>query len=397
LSKSIYRKLLTFGFPFEVLNRDLKLLFASNLAGSFGDGLFAYLLPYYMKENLKASPVEIGGLYALINLTAASTLFVAGAFADRYDRKKIMIAGWISWIPAPLIFSIAENWVQMLPGIILWSFWFSGPTSTAYIITAADKSRLTLTFTTISAAWSLGYIFSPAVGGYLAGTVGMHIVFYLSFIFYALASLILVFISSQHAEGYTQRSPEERHSFFKLLKTRKLFKLSIFFAAMAFLSMMFRPFIPQFLADVYHYGDFEIGVLGSVSFLGSAVLGILLGKLGDKHGKSYIIVTSMVLCSISTILLLLFGNFYILLIVSFLAGCFYITWSLMSAIVAPLAPDSIRARWISIPQTFSMFSAFMAPYIGGVLYDASPYHPFLVAIVGTLVLALLALTRVFEK
>jgi hypothetical protein len=44
-----------------------------------------------------------------------------------------------------------------------------------------------------------------------------------------------------------------------------------------------------------------------------------------------------------------------------------------------------------------MFSAFMAPYIGGVLYDASPYHPFLVAIVGTLVLALLALTRVLEK
>ena len=183
MSKGIYRKLLTFGFPFEVLNRDLKLLFASNLAGSFGDGLFAYLLPYYMKENLKASPVEIGGLYALINLTAALTLFAAGTFADKYDRKKIMIAGWIAWIPAPLIFSLAENWVQMLPGIILWSFWLSGPTSTAYIITAADKSKLTLTFTTISAAWSFGYIFSPAVGGYLAGTVGMRIVFYLSFIF----------------------------------------------------------------------------------------------------------------------------------------------------------------------------------------------------------------------
>ena len=68
-------KILKFGFPFEVLNKDLRLIFTSNLIGSFGDGLYAYLLPYYMSKNLNASSVEIGILYAVVSLVAALTLF----------------------------------------------------------------------------------------------------------------------------------------------------------------------------------------------------------------------------------------------------------------------------------------------------------------------------------
>ena len=390
-------KILKFGFPFEVLNRDLRLIFTSNLIGSFGDGLYAYLLPYYMSKNLNASSVEIGILYAVVSLVAALTLFLAGMLADRYDRKKIMIAGWIAWLPAPLIFAFAGNWLQMLPGMVLWGVWLGGPTGTAYIVTAADKSRLTLTFTAISAAWSFGYIFSPALGGFLAGAIGMQIVFYSASILYALAGIILIFISSQQAAGYTQRSLEEHYSFFKLLRTRKLLMLSIFFASIMFFLMMFRPFVPKFLGDIYHFGDFEIGVLGSVSFLGSAVLGILLGRVGDKWKKSYALSVSMALCSVSLILLMLFGNFLILIAVFFLAGGSYITWSLMSAIIGPLAPESIRARWVSIPQTVTMFSSFIAPYIGGILYGVSPYYPFIVATVATLFLALLTTTYVFEE
>lgn len=58
------------------------------MTGAFGDGLYAYILPYYMAKNLNASSVEIGILYAIVSLVAALTLSVAGMFADRYDRKK---------------------------------------------------------------------------------------------------------------------------------------------------------------------------------------------------------------------------------------------------------------------------------------------------------------------
>jgi len=397
MSRKGYEKILIWSFPFEVLNRDLKLIFVSNLTGAFGDGLYAYILPYYMAKNLNASSVEIGILYAIVSLVAALTLSVAGMFADRYDRKKIMIAGWIAWMPAPLIFSLAGNWLQMLPGMVLWGFWLGGPTGTAYIVTAADRSRLTVTFTAMSAAWSFGYIFSPALGGFLATAIGMRFVFYLGFIFYALAGFTLIFIRSQKAVDSTQKTSKENYSFFKLLRTEKLLKLSIFFASMMFFLMMFRPFIPEFLSDKYHYGDFEIGVLGSFSFFGSAILGILLGRLGDRWKKSYALAASMVVCSLTLILLLLSGDFRILIITFFFAGGSYITWSLMSAVIGPMAPEAIRARWISVPQTVSMLSSFIAPYVGGVLYGASPYYPFIIAIVATSILAPLSLSKLFEK
>jgi len=380
-----------------VFNRDLKLILTCNVIGSFGDGLYSYLLPVYMRETLGADPVQIGILYAVTNLFAALTLLLAGKLADRYDRKKIMIAGWLAWLPAPLIFSFARDWLQMLPGMVMWGFWLGSPTTTAYVITAADKQKLTLTFTTISAGWSMGYIFSPAVGGYLSGTMGMQFVFYLAFIFYALASLTLFFIRSQRASQSTQQTSEERTSFFKLLRTGKLLRLSVFFASIMFVLMMFRPFVAQFLADVYRYGDFEIGIFGSVAFLSSAVLGVLLGRLGDRSRKSYALALSMILCSLSLVPLLLFANFYILIAAFFIAGGSYITWSLMSAIVGPLAPESCRARWVSIPQTVSMFSSIVAPYVGGFLYDVSPYYPFIVGVVATLVFALLASTRLLDE
>jgi len=383
-----YLRILKWSFPFGILTRDLKLIFASNLIGSFGDGLYSYLLPYYIAESLNATSVEIGILYAVVSLVAALTLFLAGMFADKYDRKKIMIAGWIAWMPVPLIFSFARNWLQMLPGMILWGFWLGGPTSTAYIVTTADKNRLTLTFTVMSAAWSFGYLFSPALGGFLAETIGMQFVLSLAFIFYTIASFVLVFISSQRARESEQTNSKENHHLLKLLRDKKLIKFSVFFASLMFFLMMFRPFVPKFLADKYQYGDFEIGILGSILFFGSAVLGILLGKLGDKRKKSYALSTSLMLCSLSLVLLLLSGNFYILIITFFITGGSYITWSLMSAIIGPTAPESIRAKWIAIPQTIAMFSSFIAPYIGGVLYSASEYYPFIIAIVATLALAL---------
>jgi len=164
-----------------------------------------------------------------------------------------------------------------------------------------------------------------------------------------------------------------------------------------FVIMMFRPFVPQFIADAHHYRDFEIGILGSISFFSSAVLGIMLGKMADKWKKAYAIAASLFLCSMSIAIMLLFGEFSILVIAFFITGGSYLTWSLMGAVVGPLAPECIRARWISIPQTVSMFGSIVAPYIGGALYDISPYYPFLIAASATFFLGLLSLTGILEQ
>ena len=373
----------------SMLNRDLKLVFTSNVVGSFGDGLFAYLLPVYMRNVLGTEPIQIGILYALMVLAAALTLLISGMLADTYDRKKIMVAGWLAWLPAPLVFAFARNWIEMIPGMVLWGFWLGQPAGSAYVVTSAEKSRLTSTFTIMSAGWSLGYIFSPAVGGFLAGTVGMKTVFYLAFIFYGSACFTLSFIRSQYA-NHEQDASEKEYSFLNLLRNRKLLSLSVFFAMLMFIIMMFRNFVPTYLADVYKSTDFEIGVLGSILFTSSAVLGILLGRLGDIKRKSYPLAISLIFCAAAMVLMLWSGNFGILVVSFVFNGGSYITWSMLSAIVGPTAPESCRARWIAVPQTLCMFASFAAPYVGGFLYAASPQYPFICVIVAMPIFALLS-------
>lgn len=390
-------KFLKSSFPFWMLKRDLRLIFVSRFVGSFGDGLYSYLLPRYITENLAAGSVEVGILYAILNLVAALTLFLAGMVADKYDRKKIMVLGWVIWMPAPIIFSLAENWLQMLPGMILYGFWIGGPTVTAYIIITADRGKLTLTFTTLSVAWSMGYTFAPALGGYLSESVGMGNVFYLAFVLYTLAAVSLCFVRSQYSRGRNQFPLEEKLSFHKILKTRKLLSLSLFFALIFFVLMLSRPFLPQFLGEIYKLNDFEIGVLGSISFFGASVLATLLGKIGDRWGKAYAVAISMLLCCFSISLIILSDKIPVLLPAFFLIGGSYTTWSLMGALMGNLAPEAMQARWISIPQTIAILASFTAPYIGGTLYSVSPYYPFIVAIVTTPLIAIISLTSLLES
>ncbi len=348
-----------------------------------------------MGNQLLLSPIQIGILYAMLALASALTLLISGKLSDRYDRRKIMLAGWIAWLPAPLIFAFARNFVEMIPGMVMWGFWLGQPASSAYIVTSSDKGSLTSTFTMISAGWSLGYALSPATGGLLVTAAGMRMVFYVAFVFYASACFTLSFVSSQHA-NHDQAIDEKKYSFSKLVKNKQLLSLSVFFAAVMFITMMFRNFIPIYVKAAYGLTDFEIGFLGSLLFASSAVLGILLGKLGDVKRKVYPVALSLILGAVALAMMILSGNLAILALSFIINGASYLTWSMLSAVVGPMAPESCRARWIAVPQTICMFVSFAAPYVGGFLYSASENYPFIAAAIMMPILALLSLKTLRE-
>ena len=392
MSRVKYGNILSFKFLSGALNRDLKLLFVATFVGAFGDGLYFYILPLYVRE-LGANPVEVGAFFSVMLLAAAFTPLLGGYLADKYNLKKAMIAGWLVWMPVPIIFSLAENWVQLLPGSVLYGFWIGQPAFSAYIASSAEKEKMTLTFTILSSSWSLGYIFSPALGAYLSDAVGIRWVFYLTFILYGTCTSILFLISSQGVATQTSQLSSTATSFGR----KKLLVWSAFFAVIVFFVLLVRPLVPQILKDEFHLTDSLVGILGSITFLGSGVLGICLGRIGDKWKKAGAISVCMILCSVSAIILVLFNNFFALSLASFLMGASYNILSLIGAVISPIAPETSRARWISVPLSASMFAAFLAPYLGGLVYASSPFNPFLVFIVATALLSVLALTKLFDE
>ncbi len=368
---------------FESLSRDLRLLFVSNLVGSFGDGLYAYLLPVYIQTALHADPVDVGVLYTILTLSAALTPIPGGYLAERYDWKKIMIFAWVLWLPIPLMISLATHWTMLFPAMLLYGCFISGPSTTAYIASTARKDRMNLTFTLISSAWWMGYIFSPSIGGYLATKVGMKVVFYMAFVFYTAATLVLLFIKSQRKETERQLKVEESKV---SVDMKTILGWMVLFALIMFFNVLMRPFVPTFLKDIYRFDEFTIGVLGSFTFAGSAVLGILVGRLGDKFGNKVALAVCLVFTIFSLSVFQFTSNFALLVPLFFLMGTNYTPWALMNATISSLSPESLRGRWVAISQTASMLAAFFAPYLGGTLYDISPNYPFIVTVTGISIL-----------
>jgi MFS family permease len=383
--------------PFHSLNRDLKILFVSNIFASFGDGLTIYLLPLFIR-NLGASPENVGFLYSILVISSAITIIPGGFLADRYDRKKILVLAWAIWLPVPLFFVFATHWTQLFLAMFLYGVLFSGPASSAYIIGRAEKSKVTSTFTMLASAWGIGYTFAPTVAGYLAETVGVQTVFFLTTIFYLVTTIATTQISSQHPQETefsveTEKTATETVDF----KRWKIFFLSALFAAAMFvLSLMF-PLVPQFLEDVYKYNTAQIGILGSFTYLGGSTLSLVVGKIGDKYGKTTCISVSMFSVAVALSIFILTNNFAVLIFASFLRGASFPMWAFVGATVGSITPTASRARWISVVQTIVQVVSILAPYVGGVLYVSSPQAPFLITIVASFLLAFIALAKPFKE
>jgi len=381
--------------PPGTLNQDLKLICLSNFIGAFGDGLFVYSLPLYIRS-LHASPADVGLLYSLLGLSSALTIILGGFLADRFDRKKVMILGWLVWVPVPLMMAAAMHWSQLVLPMAMYGFFLSGPATSAYVATFANRERITVTFAAISASWSVGYIFSPGLGGYMATIIGMQPVFFLAFILYSTATGLIFFIRSQHA----RKLPEVSVSTSLALdpsRVRKIIVLSVFFAVAMFLVAMVRPLVVQFQEEVFGLDRFFIGVLGSLTFLGWALLSIAFGRIGDRWTKMLAVALSMVVSSFSFWVLTAYNNFVVLSLASFLNGASYLLWYLMNASVGVIPPEASRGRWISLSQVTVTLTIFVAPYLGGVLYETNVHTPFYLVIVASPVLAVLAFAKPFKQ
>ncbi len=390
-----YRRILAYGVPFGALTRDVWLICLSCVIGAFGEGLYFWVFPLYIRE-LHADYVQLGLVYSVLLGVSALLGLAGGLLADRCDRKKLLLLGWMLWIFAPLIYSFAVVWPQLIPGAVCWGASnISGPAISAYVITAVtDKKRVASVVTFVFSTFTFSYIFAPAVGGYLATIVGMRLVLYLSTLFIVVSTCVFFFIDSQHplknkAEGNSALVSTERRPLL-----RKLLLWSCFFALMTFFLSLARNFVPVFLSEQVSLSEFHVGLFGSVNFAGMTFVGIAMGRLGDRWRKSGAISICLLLFIVSMVPMLLVRNPTVLLLLAFAYGGSAVTGSLVSAFVGTIAPEARRGLWLSIPQSLSLLAAFAAPYFGGFLYTYSPYYAFIVSIIATaflLIFSLLAL------
>ncbi len=135
-----------------------------------GFGIIIPLLPFYA-EHFGATPSEVGFLMATYSLAQLVTAPLWGRLSDRIGRKPVLVislAGLaaayvgIAFAGSLLALFVARSLAGAMAGNIAAAFAYA-----ADITTPENRAR---GMGLVGAAFSLGFIFGPAIGGILAGT-----------------------------------------------------------------------------------------------------------------------------------------------------------------------------------------------------------------------------------
>jgi len=181
-------------------NRDFRVLLTSQGISSLGDGVSFAALPLLVLA-LTGSGLAMGVVGALQTLPDLFLGMVAGAIADRSDRKRMMFladlgrAGLTALIPISVALGGPTMAVILLvaaPTSILRSFFLAG--YTASVPALVGRSQIGRANSYFEAVYSAGYIIGPAIAGVLAATIGPGPTLAIDALSFALSALGLLLV-----------------------------------------------------------------------------------------------------------------------------------------------------------------------------------------------------------
>lgn len=150
------------------LGTPLGIIFSTVLIDLIGFGIVIPLVPLYA-EQFGASVVEIGlltAVYALMQLVFAP---VWGRVSDRYGRRPVILGSLLGSAAAWLMFGFAPAlWVLFLARILDGISGASYAAAQAYVADITTDEDRVRGMGLIGAAFGLGFIIGPAIGGLFA-------------------------------------------------------------------------------------------------------------------------------------------------------------------------------------------------------------------------------------
>lgn len=158
-------------------NSPIKFIFITMFLDVLGIGVIIPILPqlirHFMVDPLQASQYfgYFISVYSLIQFFASPIL---GALSDRFGRRPILLISLLGACIDYVIMAFAPNLTILFLGRIVSGLTGASMTvASAYIADVSDEKNRSANFGMIGAAFGLGFIIGPAIGG-LVGTYGWN-------------------------------------------------------------------------------------------------------------------------------------------------------------------------------------------------------------------------------
>ncbi len=151
-----------------VKRRALLTVFLTICVSLIGFGIVIPLLPFYAQQ-FRASEWEVGLLFASFSVAQMLAAPILGDWSDRWGRRPVLILSLLGSAASFVMLALAGNMVWLFAARIVDGFTGGNITTVrAYIADISEPRERARNFGLIGAAFGLGFILGPAIGGGLA-------------------------------------------------------------------------------------------------------------------------------------------------------------------------------------------------------------------------------------
>lgn len=357
----------------------LAVIFLTVFIDLIGFGIAIPILPFYV-ERFGGTAFEVGALTAVYSLMQFVFAPVLGQLSDRYGRRPILFFSILGSSVGFLIVGLANAlWLVFLGRIIAGVTGGNISTAQAYIADITTPENRAKGMGLIGAAFGLGFVFGPAIGGILS-RYGSSVPFYAVAALALFNAILLYFVLPETVKkGKTRGKIRSRFSMLRESFQNQNLAIvnALYFLVITSFSIMTTAFV-LYTQYRFGYNEQENGWL--FAFIGalSAVLqGGAVGVLTKKFGEKRLVVAGSVVM-MAALFVVPFVSPAIGGLVGLLAGlaCFAFGNSISNPALTTLgslySPPDEQGAGLGILQSSASLARAVGPALAGVLlYSAA--------------------------
>jgi DHA1 family tetracycline resistance protein-like MFS transporter len=385
---------------FKTLDRRLITILLIVLVQLIGASMILPLLPLYARRQF-AIPEEV---ITLLVSSFFAAQFIAGPFlgrfSDIYGRLPVLIVSQAGTVLAFAMIGLAESTAVLFAARIL-----DGITggniivAQAYVTDITPPRQRTQALGYILAAFGVGFIFGPSLGGILGAAFGERAPFLVAAVA-ALLTLLLTWFTldetitpEKRAANRAKDAPRFRPA--DIISNRALLLiLLITFGAQYSFSMLqstFALFGEDVLFAEYtaSAATLRVGLLLSTIGIGQVITQVFILRRLLAHYREYLLVIGGTLIrGLATVSIVLVPNPYLAAFsLAFFAIGTGIQLPALQSLAASSAPDNVRGAVLGTYQSANSLAIIIGSAMAGTLYAISPNVPYVLG--GSLLIAMM--------
>ncbi len=354
------------------MSRDLLFVVVSLFLWGIGEGSFMYFQTLYLQQ-FGASALQIGAVLSGWGFAMAIMQIPAGHLADRRGPRLLM---WLTWTLGSLaaVLMAAANRL----GIFIAGFLLYGLTSSAlapmnsYIAAVRGRWSTERALTSASAAFNLGMMIGPSLGGWLAERYALRQVYSLAAGLFILSTLFIFLI---------RRPPRLDHAAQPRSMPLRANRRFLALAGLALLTMFAlflpQPLTPNFLADQRGLNLQQIGLLGTAGSLGVVVLSLAFGGLKGQAG----FLIGQPLVALFALLIWQGNSMLIFAPAYFLVGGYRLSRVMLLGLARRMVHPGQVGLAFGLLETANAAAIVLAPLLAGAIYQQAPGQVYLAALI----------------